>query len=581
MIKKLFQAVGEYKKDSYLAPFFVTLEVILEVVIPFYMAEIIDKGIKTSDMGYIARTGILLAVFALMSLACGALSGKFAANASAGLAKNLRRKMYYNIQNFSFSNIDKFSSASLVTRLTTDVTNVQNAYQMIIRGAVRSPIMLISSLVAAFKINSSLSLIYLLIVPILGVGLFAIIGKAHPIFKQVFKIYDKLNSVVQENLRGVRVVKAYVREDYETEKFKKVSDDICKKSTFAEKVLAFNSPLMQFSTYTCILILSWVGARLIVSSHSTLLTTGQLTSLFSYTNQILMSLMMLSMIFVMIIMSRASAERIVEVLDEKSNLTNQPEPIYDIKNGDVEFINVSFGYKKNLCLTDINLTIPSGATVGVIGGTGSGKSTLVQLIPRLYDASRGTVKVGGRNVKEYDIETLRNSVAMVLQKNVLFSGTIKENLRWGDKKATDEDIVRVCRLACADEFISAFPDKYDTYIEQGGTNVSGGQKQRLCIARALLKKPKILILDDSTSAVDTKTDSLIRKAFAEEIPDTTKIIIAQRISSVENADMIVVLDGGKINAVGTHAQLLATNDIYKEVYYSQQKGDDTNGGSDE
>lgn len=581
MIKKLFQAVGEYKKESLLAPVFVTLEVVLEVVIPFYMAEIIDKGIKAYDTGYIVRTGILLAVFALMSLVCGALSGKFAATASAGLAKNLRKKMYYNIQDFSFSNIDKFSSASLVTRLTTDITNVQNAYQMIVRGAVRSPIMLISSLVAAIKINLKLSLVYLLIVPILGVGLFAIIGKAHPIFKQVFKIYDKLNSVVQENLRGVRVVKAYVREDYETEKFKKVSDDICRKSSLAEKFLAFNAPLMQFSTYTCILILSWVGAKFIVSSHSTLLTTGQLTSLFTYTNQILMSLMMLSMIFVMIIMSRASVERIVEVLDEESNLTNKAEPIFDIKNGEIEFDNVSFGYKKNLCLTDINLKIPSGATVGIIGGTGSGKSTLVQLIPRLYDTSEGTVKVGGKDVRNYDIETLRNSVAMVLQKNVLFSGTIKENLRWGDKNATDEDIVRVCQLACADEFISTFPDKYDTYIEQGGTNVSGGQKQRLCIARALLKKPKILILDDSTSAVDTKTDALIRKAFAEEIPDTTKIIIAQRISSVENADMIVVLDGGKINAVGTHTELLESNEIYKEVYYSQQKGDDTDAGSDE
>lgn len=581
MIKKLFSAVGEYKKESVLAPLFVTLEVVLEVVIPFYMAEIIDKGIKAYNTGYIVRTGILLAVFALMSLVCGALSGKFAATASAGLAKNLRKKMYYNIQNFSFSNIDKFSSASLVTRLTTDITNVQNAYQMIVRGAVRSPIMLISSLVAAVEINAKLSLVYLLIVPILGVGLFAVISKAHPIFKQVFKIYDKLNSVVQENLRGVRVVKAYVREDYETEKFKKVSDDICRKSSLAEKFLAFNAPLMQFSTYTCILILSWVGAKFIVSSHSTLLTTGQLTSLFTYTNQILMSLMMLSMIFVMIIMSRASAERIVEVLDEESNLTNKSEPLFEVKNGEIEFDNVSFGYKKNLCLTDINLKIPSGSTVGIIGGTGSGKSTLVQLIPRLYDTSEGAVKVGGKDVRDYDIETLRNSVAMVLQKNVLFSGTIKENLRWGDKNATDEDIMRVCRLACADEFISAFPDKYDTYIEQGGTNVSGGQKQRLCIARALLKKPKILILDDSTSAVDTKTDSLIRKAFAEEIPDTTKIIIAQRISSVENADMIIVLDGGKINAVGTHSELLESNDIYKEVYYSQQKGDDTNAGSDE
>lgn len=581
MIKKLFSAVGEYKRDSLLAPLFVTFEVILEVVIPFYMAKIIDKGINAADMNYIVRTGILLAVFALTSLMCGALSGKFAASASAGLAKNLRQKMYYNIQDFSFSNIDKFSSASLVTRLTTDITNVQNAYQMIIRGAVRSPVMLVSALVAAFKINSRLSLIYLIIIPILGVGLYAIISRVHPIFKQVFKIYDKLNRVVQENLRGVRVVKAFVREDYETKKFKEVSNDICQKTSFAEKILAFNAPLMQFSTYACIIILSWVGAKLVVSTHSTALTTGQLQSLFSYTTQILMSLMMLSMIFVMIIMSRASAERIVEVLDEKSNLTDDDAPVFDVKNGEIEFENVNFGYKNNLCLTDINLKIPSGATVGIIGGTGSGKSTLVQLIPRLYDVNSGSVKVGGKDVRSYDIEALRNSVAMVLQKNVLFSGTIKDNLRWGDKNATDEDIVRVCRLACADEFISSFPEKYDTYIEQGGSNVSGGQKQRLCIARALLKKPKILILDDSTSAVDTKTDSLIRKAFAEEIPDTTKLIIAQRISSVQNADMIVVLDGGKINAIGTHDELLESNEIYKEVYYSQQKGDDTNAGSDE
>lgn len=581
MIKKLFSAVGEYKRDSLLAPLFVTFEVILEVVIPFYMAKIIDKGINAADMNYIVRTGILLAVFALTSLMCGALSGKFAASASAGLAKNLRQKMYYNIQDFSFSNIDKFSSASLVTRLTTDITNVQNAYQMIIRGAVRSPVMLVSALVAAFKINSRLSLIYLIIIPILGVGLYAIISRVHPVFKQVFKIYDKLNRVVQENLRGVRVVKAFVREDYETKKFKEVSNDICQKTSFAEKILAFNAPLMQFSTYACIIILSWVGAKLVVSTHSTALTTGQLQSLFSYTTQILMSLMMLSMIFVMIIMSRASAERIVEVLDEKSNLTDDDTPVFDVKNGEIEFENVNFGYKNNLCLTDINLKIPSGATVGIIGGTGSGKSTIVQLIPRLYDVNSGSVKVGGKDVRSYDIEALRNSVAMVLQKNVLFSGTIKDNLRWGDKNATDEDIVRACRLACADEFISSFPDKYDTYIEQGGSNVSGGQKQRLCIARALLKKPKILILDDSTSAVDTKTDSLIRKAFAEEIPDTTKLIIAQRISSVQNADMIVVLDGGKINAIGTHDELLESNEIYKEVYYSQQKGDDTNAGSDE
>ena len=486
--------------------------------------------------------------------------------------------MFHHIQGFSFSNIDRFSPASLVTRLTTDITNIQNAYMMSIRVAVRCPIMLIFALFMAFQINSHLAPIFVIAIPILAVGLVIIISNAKRIFERVFRIYDKLNNVVQENLHGIRVVKSFVREDHETEKFCSVSKEIYQDFSKAEKILAFNAPLMQFCAYGCMLLISWLGAKLIVASGNNPavgMTTGDLTSMFSYTMQILMSLMMFSMVFVMITISYASMERAEEILDEKSDLHNPENPVYEVKDGSIEFDHVNFAYGKNadkLCLDNVNLKIPSGATVGIIGGTGSSKSTLVQLIPRLYDATEGAVKVGGRDVREYDIESLREEVAMVLQKNVLFSGTIKDNLRWGKEDATDEEMRHVCQLAQADEFIQTFPDGYDTYIEQGGTNVSGGQKQRLCIARALLKKPKILILDDSTSAVDTKTDALIRMAFRKEIPNTTKIIIAQRISSVEDADLILVLDDGKINGMGTHEELLANNEIYREVYESQQKG---------
>lgn len=577
MVRKLLRSVREYKKHSILAPVFVIFEVIMEVVIPLLMANLIDFGIDDGNLEYIVKMGVVLVVFALISLIFGILSGRSAAIASAGFAKNLRKDMYYKVQNFSFSNIDKFSTASIVTRLTTDVTNVQNAYMMIIRVAVRAPIMLICALVLAFNVNSSMALIFLYIVPILAVGLFFIMSKAHPIFERVFKTYDKLNNVVQENLYGIRVVKSFVREDHENEKFGKISKSIFKDFSKAERLLAWNMPLMQFCVYTCMLLISWFGARLIVLSGNDPavgMTTGQLMSLITYAMQILMSLMMLSMIFVMIIISRASMERITEILDEESDITNGENPVKEVKDGSIIFDNVSFAYKKDadeMCLSDISVSIKSGETVGIIGGTGSGKTSLVNLIPRLYDVTKGKLTVGGLDVKDYDIEALRDSVAVVLQKNVLFSGTIKENLRWGNENATDEEIVNVCKLAQADSFVSTFPKGYDTYIEQGGTNVSGGQKQRLCIARALLKKPKILILDDSTSAVDTKTDALIRKAFAEEIPDTTKIIIAQRISSIENADKIIVMDDGGINAVGTHEELLNTNEIYREVYTSQTK----------
>lgn len=572
MIKKLASCVREYKKDSVLAPLYVSIEVVLEVIIPFLMAKLIDLGIDGGSIPYILKIGAALVICAVISLIFGVLAGRSAAVASAGFAKNLRHDMFYSVQNFSFSNIDKFSASSIVTRLTTDITNIQNAYQMIIRVAVRCPAMLIFSLIMAFRVNKRLSLIFLVCIPVLGIGLYLIMSKAHPVFERVFKTYDKLNRVVQENLRGIRVVKSFVREDYEKEKFGAISKDIYSDFAKAEKTLAFNMPLMQLCVYASMLLISWFGARLIVSSS---MTTGELMSLITYTMQILMSLMMLSMIFVMITISRASAERIVEVLNEESDLHSPENPIYSVKDGSIRFENVDFSYKKGKgkpCLKGIDLTIEAGQTVGIIGGTGSSKSSLVQLIPRLYDVTAGRVLVGGKDVRSYDVETLRSEVAMVLQKNVLFSGTIKENLRWGNESASDEELVRACRLAQADEFITRFPNGYDTYIEQGGSNVSGGQKQRLCIARALLKKPKILILDDSTSAVDTKTDAQLRRAMQDEIPNTTKLIIAQRISSVENADKIIVLDDGKINAVGTHEQLLETNEIYREVYTSQQKG---------
>ncbi|MCI9138518.1 ABC transporter ATP-binding protein [bacterium 1XD42-8] len=574
MIKRLAGCIRQYKTLSILAPFFVTLEVIMEVFIPFLMSKLIDNGIDGGNMVYIRNLGMLLILATIVSLFFGVLSGKCAAGASAGFAKNLRHDIYYNVQNFSFSNIDKFSTSSIVTRLTTDITNLQNSYQMVIRVAVRCPVMFLFALFMAFQINHKLSLIFLAAIPILALGLYLIMSNAHPIFERVFHTYDKLNNVVQENLQAIRVVKSFVREEEEIKKFHGVSQDIYADFTKAEKILAFNMPLMQFCAYSCMLLIAWIGARLIVGSE---LTTGELMSLISYTMQILMSLMMLSMVFVMIIISRASAERIAEILDEKSDLHNGEQPVYEVKNGDVSFENVSFSYAGNiekLCLSNIDLTIQAGETVGILGGTGTSKSTLVQLIPRLYDVTKGSVKVGGVDVRDYDVETLRNEVAMVLQKNVLFSGTIKENLRWGKEDASDEELIKACKLAQAHDFIQSFPKGYDTYIDEGGSNVSGGQKQRLCIARALLKKPKILILDDSTSAVDTKTDSFIKKAFREEIPDTTKFIIAQRISSIEDADKIIVMEGGNIHGFGTHQELLESNSIYQEVYYSQMKGEE-------
>ncbi|MFR6410656.1 MAG: ABC transporter ATP-binding protein [Angelakisella sp.] len=572
MIKRLSQCIREYKKDSILSPLYVLVESLLDVAIPFVMAGLIDKGIEAGNMSMILRYGAILVGFALVALTFGALSGRSCARATAGFARNLRHDMFHHLQVYSFSNIDKFSSAGLVTRLTTDVSNVQNAFMMIIRTLIRCPAMLIFAMVMSFRINHDISLIFLAVIPILGVGLYLIIKHVHPVFERVFKTYDRLNGVVQENLSGIRVVKNFVREDHEIEKFDTISGTIYKDFSLAERILALNSPLMQGCVYACMILVSWLGAKQIVIGN---MSTGNLMSFFTYIMQILSSLMMLSMVFVMITMSRASAERIVEVLDEESDITNCDNPVYEVKDGSVEFTDVSFSYAKRpdkTVLDDIDLIIPSGQTVGIIGGTGSSKSSLVQLIPRLYDVTGGCVKVGGIDVRNYDLQTLRHNVAMVLQKNTLFSGTIKENLCWGNPDATDEELVHACRLAQADDFIRTFPDGYDTYIEQGGTNVSGGQKQRLCIARAILRKPKILILDDSTSAVDTKTDALIRQAFREEIPNTTKIIIAQRISSVMDADQIVVMDNGRINACGTHEELLANNEIYREVYESQQKG---------
>lgn len=574
MLKRLAGCVRQYKGASLLSPLFVVLEVIMEVIIPLLMAKLIDDGIDGANQAAILKTGGILAVCCILSLSFGILAGHFAAKASAGFAKNIRHDLFHTVQGFSFFNIDRFSASSLVTRLTTDVTNLQNAYQMIVRVALRSPAMLIFSLAMAIRISPKLSIIFLIAIPILGAFVFFLMSSVHPIFERVFRTYDKLNNVVQENVHGVRVVKAFVREDHEISKFAKISQKIYADFCKAEGRLSFSMPGMQVAVYSCMLLLSWFGARIIVGSGGSDLTTGELMSLMTYALQILGALMMLSMIFVMVVISRASAERIVEVLDEQSDLTNPEHPVLKVSDGSVDFSHVSFSYSKRMdkcCLKDIDLHIPSGMTVGILGGTGSSKSSLVQLIPRLYDTTAGTVKVGGVDVKDYDLDTLRNAVAMVLQKNVLFSGTIKENLRWGNEQATDAELQEACRLANADEFIATFPKGYDTYLEQGGANVSGGQKQRLCIARALLKKPKILILDDSTSAVDTKTDAGIRAALKTYLPETTKFIIAQRISSLQDSDLILVLDGGVINGMGTHEELLQTNAIYQEIYEEQTK----------
>ena len=574
MLKRLSGCVRQYKGASLLSPLFVVLEVIMEVIIPLLMAKLIDDGIDGANQAAILKTGGILAVCCILSLLFGILAGHFAAKASAGFAKNIRHDLFHTVQGFSFFNIDRFSASSLVTRLTTDVTNLQNAYQMIVRVALRSPAMLIFSLAMAIRISPKLSIIFLIAIPILGAFVFFLMSSVHPIFERVFRTYDKLNNVVQENVHGVRVVKAFVREDHEISKFAKISQKIYADFCKAEGRLSFSMPGMQVAVYSCMLLLSWFGARIIVGSGGSDLTTGELMSLMTYALQILGALMMLSMIFVMVVISRASAERIVEVLDEQSDLTNPEHPVLKVADGSVDFSHVSFSYSKRMdkcCLKDIDLHIPSGMTVGILGGTGSSKSSLVQLIPRLYDTTAGTVKVGGVDVKDYDLDTLRNAVAMVLQKNVLFSGTIKENLRWGNEQATDAELQEACRLANADEFIATFPKGYDTYLEQGGANVSGGQKQRLCIARALLKKPKILILDDSTSAVDTKTDAGIRTALKTYLPETTKFIIAQRISSLQDSDLILVLDGGVINGMGTHEELLQTNAIYQEIYEEQTK----------
>ena len=572
MLKTLAGQVKEFKRDSILTPLFMILEVLMETFIPLVMASIIDNGVEKGDIGHIYRMGAVMAVLALLGLLTGILGGKYGARASTGFARNLRKAMYENIQTFSFASIDKYSTAGLITRLTTDVTNLQNAYQMLLRMCTRAPASLICAMTMAFIVNAKLASIYLIAVIFLAIFLVYIMTHATKYFQAVFRKYDDLNASVQENITAIRVVKAYVREDYETSKFQAACGKVYEMFIKAEKLVVLNMPVMQFTVYACILGISWIGAKMIVGSS---LTTGELMSLLTYCMNILMSLMMLSMVFVMMTMSAASAERVAEVINEKTDLCDPKNPVMEVPDGSIVFDHVNFSYKKDSAepvLKDICLNIHSGKTIGIIGGTGSAKSSLVSLISRLYDVSSGRVLVGGRDVREYEMEALRNQVSVVLQKNVLFSGTILDNLRWGNKEATEEECRHACQLACADEFIQRMPDKYNTHIEQGGSNVSGGQKQRLCIARALLKKPKILILDDSTSAVDTATDARIRKAFAEEIPDTTKLIIAQRISSIKNADRIIVMDNGKINAFGTHEELLASNAIYQDVYQSQMKG---------
>lgn len=582
MIKTLTKSLREYKKESWLTVLLSIFEVIFEIVIPLCMAELIDRGVEGGTMGMVWKYGIALLIFALLQLATGMVSAHVGARASAGFAANLRQDMYDRVQTFAFSNIDKFSTASIVTRLTTDVTNLQNAYLMIIRMAIRGPVMILFSMIVAMRINVEISMTFLVVIPILAVLLALIVLRVHPIFKRVFETYDGLNNVVQEDLRGIRVVKSFQQEGYEIGKFKKISQGIYQDFAKGERIIALNSPLMQTCMYGCMILISWIGAKAIVASGNNAaygLTTGNLTAMFTYATQILFSLMMLSMVFAMIVIASSSAQRIAEILQEDADISNPPQPVETVKDGSIVFDHVEFSYASKAdkpVLTDICLNIPSGQTVGIIGGTGSSKSSLVQLIPRLYDVTGGSVSLGGVDVRNYDLTALRNAVAMVLQKNELFSGTVAENLRWGNENATDEEIRHACVLAQADEFISAMPKGYDTYIEQGGANVSGGQKQRLCIARALLKKPKVLILDDSTSAVDTRTDALIQKAFAEFIPETTKIIIAQRISSVQHADQILVMEDGRISAVGTHETLLRTSDIYREVYESQQKGEDDN-----
>lgn len=575
IIRVLKKSIREYKRDSILTPILVAFESLTECFLPLMVATLVNKMQNGCDLSVIVKYGVILIIMACFSLLFGALAGITAANASAGFGKNLRKDLFVAVQNFSFENIDRFSASSLVTRMTTDVTNVQMAYMMIIRTVIRAPLMLIFSLIMGFVMGGRLALIFLFTIPVLGIGLGLVIKKTMPLFRKVFRKYDNLNNSVQENINGIRVVKSFVREDFEMKKFNIAAEDVCNDFTRAEKILALNNPMMQFCIYVVMIFVLTFGSYLVVNFGGNIIQVGQLSSLLTYSFQILMSLMMLSMVFVMVTISMESCERIVAVLEEKHTISNPKNPIYEVKDGSIDFNNVSFKYSKRAdryALANINLHIKSGQTIGILGGTGSSKTSLVNLISRLYDVTEGEVKVAGVNVKDYDLVTLRDAVSVVLQKNVLFSGSIKENLRWGNKDATDEEIVEACHLACADEFIEQFPDKYDTHIEQGGTNVSGGQKQRLCIARALLKKPKILILDDSTSAVDTKTDAIIRAGFKKFIPETTKIIIAQRVSSVQDADQIIIMNNGSIEAIGTHDELLASNPIYQEVYYSQNKG---------